>query len=180
MTRTPRDSENLDYAELGVTIRTAMLVAGKERPPSRDQPLAIKWGGRLVRTVDVLSVPDAGVVRGEFLAVRGDPEQGFDIKVNGGIRLANGEKVELLRTWNDERFEPVVEYPYFSQDGYLRVWNVYKMRYRGGQVVEERWTENAGMWVEEVSPTDRIYHCSRGMVYPPDFESLVFRITVKP
>ena len=29
------------------------------------------------------------------------------------------------------------------------------MKYPGGQVVEEKWTENAGMWVEEVSPTER-------------------------
>ena len=55
---------------------------------------------------------------------------------------------------------------------------VYKMKYSGGQVVEEKWTENAGMWVEQISPNERIYHCSDGMAHPPDFESLVFKITI--
>ena len=53
------------------------------------------------------------------------------------------------------------------------------MQYASGQQVEEKWTENAGMWIEEISPTERIYHCSHGMAHPPDFESLVFKITIK-
>jgi hypothetical protein len=52
------------------------------------------------------------------------------------------------------------------------------MRYPGGQVVEEKWTENAGMWVEQVTPYERVYHCSHGMANPPDFESLVFRVSI--
>lgn len=133
-----------------------------------------------MQTVDVLPVPPDGVVRGEFLRVAGDPEQAFDIKVDGWIQLENGERVSVLRTWNDSLYESDVEYPFHSKDGFLRVWNVYKMRYPGGQVVEERWTENAGMWVEEASPSERIYHCSHGMANPPDFESLVFKISIRP
>jgi hypothetical protein len=172
--------DETNYATLGITINTAMLRAGKKSPPSRNQPLSIPWGDKLIQTVDVISVPEAGVVRGELLAISGDPEQGFDIKVDGWLRLANGEKVTLLRTWNDPRYEPVVVYPFHSEDGFLRTWNVYKMRYPRGRVVEERWTGNGGFWVETVSDRERIYHCSHGAASPPDFESLVFKITINP
>ncbi len=60
------------------------------------------------------------------------------------------------------------------------VWNVYRMIYAGGLVVEEKWTENAGMWIEQDAPHERIYHCSHGMADPPDFESLVFKIGITP
>jgi len=106
-------------------------------------------------------------------------EQGFDIEIdNGWLRLMNGEQISHLRTWKDECYEDTVEYPFFSADRRLWVWNVYKMIYPGGQVIEEKWTENAGFWVEELAEFERIYHCSHGMAYPPDFESLVFKIAI--
>ena len=156
-----------------------MLKAGKVRPPTRNEPLVIRWGDKWIQTSDAWQVPKSGVVRGEILSVRGDPDQGFDIKVDGWLKLSGGERVGTLRTWNDDRYEPSVEYRFHSDDGILRVWNVYKMRYPGGQVVQERWTENAGMWVERISEDQRVYHCSPGMASPPDFESLVFRVSVR-
>jgi hypothetical protein len=38
-------------------------------------------------------------------------------------------------------------------------------------------TRNAGFWIEIVSPNERIYHSSHGLCDPPDFESLVFRVS---
>jgi len=172
--------DETNYASLGVTIRTAMLRAAAKNPPSRNQPLAIPWGNKLIQTVDVIPVPEKGLVRGEFLAVNGNPDQGFDVKVDGCLLLANGEQVALLRTWYDPLYEPAVEYEFHSKDGFLRVWNVYKMRYPRGRVHEEKWTENAGFWVETVCERERIYHCSHGAASPPDFGSLVFKITINP
>jgi hypothetical protein len=60
------------------------------------------------------------------------------------------------------------------------VWNVYKMRYLGGKQVEEKWTENAGFWVEEPSDHSYILHCSHGAATPPDFESLVVQFDLRP
>ncbi len=167
-----------DYADSGLTIQYAMLDHIKRFPDKSLRPDYILWDGLRIKTADALTVPPQGRVRGEFLSSKGDVEQGFDLKIEGWFRLENGERVSLLRTWNDSRYELFVEYPFQSKDGRLWVWNVYKMRYEGGQVVEEKWTENAGMWVQEVSPTERIYHCSHGMAHSPDFESLVFKITI--
>ena len=169
-----------DYAESGLTIQYALLDQVKSLPNKEVRPKYILWGGRHVTTADVLPVPENGVVRAEIISSKEDVEQGFDLKVDGWIEMAQGERVTLLRTWSDPQYEPVVEYPFLARDGRLHVWNVYKMKYGSGQVVEEKWTENAGMWIEEVSPTERVYHCSHGKAHPPDFDSLVFRVSVRP
>jgi hypothetical protein len=172
--------DDKDYAESGLTIREALLDQVKRFPDKARRPEGILWAGLAVNTGDALPVPTEASVRGEFLSSKGDVEQGFDLKLDGWLRLEKGEKVSLLRTWNDSRYEPLVEYPFHSNDGRMWVWNVYKRRFPNGRTVEEKWTENAGLWVERVSETERIYHCSHGFVYPPDFESLVFKITLNP
>lgn len=169
-----------DYARSGLTIQAAFVDQFKRFPDKRQRPRWILWDGLRIVTADAIEVPNKGIVRAEFLSRTDEVEQGFDIKVDGWLQLARGERVSLLRTWNDSSFENSVEYPFLAKDGRLRVWNVYKMRYPAGQVIEEKWTENAGMWVEALSPTERIYHCSHGMAHRPDFESLVFKITVNP
>jgi hypothetical protein len=169
-----------DYADSGLTIREALLDQVKRIPNNAERPQHIQWRGLPVTTGEAISVPTSGIVRGEFVSAKGVLEQGFDIKLNGWLRLDNGDRVSLLRTWNDTRYEPVVEYPFQSKDGRLWVWNVYKRRLPDGRSIDEKWTENAGFWVEKVSETERIYHCSHGYLYPPDFESLVFKITINP
>lgn len=168
-----------DYADSGMTIQEAMNDHATRFRDKKNRPRFLLWNGLRIWTSDSIPVPQRGVVQAEFLSAKRDIEQGFDIKVDGWIELAGGERVNHLRTWNDEKFEDVVEYPFFSGDGRLWVWNVYKMRYPGGQTVEEKWTENAGFWVEHVSKEVRIYHCSHGMAAPPDFESLVFRVSIR-
>lgn len=167
-----------DYADSGLTIQYAMVDHFKRFPDKSQRPAFVLWGGVQVKTADALPVPTHGVVRGEFLSSKGEVEQGFDVSAAGWIELARGERLRTLRTWNDPNYEPLVEYPYFTEDGHLWVWNVYKMKYRGGQAVEEKWTGNAGFWIESVSAQERIYHCSHGMAAPPDFESLVFKIAI--
>ncbi len=167
-----------DYAESGLTIREAMLEHVKRYPDKRTRPEHILWGSLHVKTSDVFSVSKRGIVRAEILSSKGGVEQGFDLEVDGWFELAHGEHVPLLRTWKDARLEDIVEYRFFTGDGRLWVWNVFKMVYAGGQVVEEKWTENAGFWIEQLSQHERIYHCSHGMANPPDFDSLIFKVKV--
>lgn len=149
-------------------------------PDRESRPKYLLWNGQRIWTSDVWTTTEKGVVRAEFLSCKTDVEQGFDIKVDGWLELAQGMRVPVLRTWKDERLEDAVEYPFFARDKRLRVWNVYKMTYPGGQIVEEKWTENAGFWVEQIGENERIYHCNHGMASPPDFESLVFKASVQP
>jgi hypothetical protein len=181
LTRSPSTTETArDYADSGLTIQAA-FVDHYQRFPERDsRPPYIIWGGRKIFTADTLAVPRRGIVRGEILTEQREIRQGFDLKVEGWLQLADGSRVTLLRTWDDPQYEPMVEYPFEAKDGLLKTWNVYEMRYPQGRTVTERWTENAGFWIEEVGPADRIYHCSHGMASPPDFESFVYRITVLP
>lgn len=169
----------VDYAASGKTIQTAMLELVKSRPKGAMEPPRILWAGAEVYTADLLSVPATGVVRAQFLSPPGSIAQGFDLKVDGWLELAGGERVNLLRTWNDERYEPVVEYRYSSRDGRLRVWNVYRVTRPDGSTEEEKWTGNAGFWIEHLSASERIYHCSPGPVPAPSFDSLVFRLSIR-
>lgn len=169
-----------DYAETGLNIQSAMLVATKALGKKPSLPFGILWSGKIIQVGDQVAVPQRGCVRLELLHYAAGFEQGVDIKTKGGFELADGKVVPLLRTWADSRFEDDVEYPYTSSDGILHVWNVFKRRFPGGEVREERWTGNAGLWVEKLSSSERIYHCSHGMVDSPDFESLQFKLSVRP
>jgi hypothetical protein len=168
-----------DYSESNLTIREAMLDHVKRYPNKAERPDCVLWAGHRIKTSDVFHVPQNGIVRGEFLSAKGEVEQGFDIQLDDGwVELKNGERISHLRTWKDEQLPSVVEYPFFSRDGLMWVWNVYRMKYPGGQIVEEKWTENAGFWVEHMSENERIYHCSHGTATPADFESLVFKVQI--
>ena len=123
-----------DYADSGLTIQYAMLDHFKRFPDKAERPDYILWDGVHVKTADALTVPSEAVIRGEFLSSKGEVEQGFDLKLDGWIRLKEGERVSLLRTWNDPRFVPSVEYPFRSKDGLLWVWNVYKSRHPNGLI----------------------------------------------
>lgn len=168
-----------DYSDSGLSIQQAMVDHIKRHPDKKLRPHYILWAGHRVQTSDILQVPSKGVVRAEFISASSEVRQGFDIKLNGWLRLAEGEQVPLLRTWKEDRFEDFVEYPFYSRDERMFVWNVYEMVFPSGESVEEKWTENAGFWTEEISQTERIYHCSHGMANPPDFGSLIFRVSIK-
>ena len=170
----------LDYGKSGLTIREAMLDHANRFPEKNNRPRYLLWNGRHIWTSDPFRVPIEGIVRLEFLKSSQAVRQGADLEVDGWIELAGGGHVPLLRTWQDEQFEDVVEYPFFAKDGLLWTWNVYEMTYRGGQKVEEKWTENAGFWVEVIGENERVYHCSHGMASPPDFDLLVYKLTIRP
>jgi hypothetical protein len=124
-----------------------------------------------------MRVPERGQVRLEVLSRSRDPRQGADLDVVPGRIILARSEVPTLRTWFDEEYEDVVEYDYHSPRGLLRTCNVYEMTL-GGNVVEDRWGDDAGMWIEECGPRDRIYHCNSGLRTPPTFVDVVYRVTV--
>lgn len=168
-----------DYSPSSLTIQQAMLEAVRANPGRRPKPPAIRWGDRVVQTSACLDVPRAGRLVAEFLGGRPGGGQAFDLKVDGAFLLEDDQEVAVLRTWRDERYEDRVEYDFTCKDGKLWVWNVYQVCSQG--VLEpQKWTENAGFWIEKVGPAEWVYHCSSGLSPSPDFESLVFRLTVVP
>lgn len=166
-----------DYSRSGLTIQQAMLAAVRANPGRRSRPPAIRWEDRVVQTSACVDVPKSGRLVAEFLGRKQGSRQGIDLKVDGAIRLADGQEVTTLRTWQDDRYEDRVEYDFTCKDGKLWVWNVYQA---GSAVEPQKWTENAGFWVEKVGPAEWVYHCSSGFSPSPDFESLVFRLAVFP
>ena len=168
----------IDYALSGLTIQSAMLDHVKRFPDKRTRRKPILWGGLRIQTSDALPVPSEGRVRAEFLSANKAVQQGFDMKLHGSFELLDGKRVPLLRTWYDERYQDVVEYPFHCNDGLMYVWNIYEMIYANDHRVVERLTENAGFWIETISDTARIYHCSHGMAHPPDFGCLVFKVSI--
>ncbi len=167
-----------DYAQSGLTIRAALIDQHHRFPDKAKRPKHLMWAGLRVVTADSWQIPLSGMVSAQFLSSPSEVEQGFDLDVDGGFKLQSDEWVHPLRTWYDRRFKDRAEYAFRAIKGPLWVWNVYKMNYENGRTVEEKWTENAGMWVEELSNEERIYHCSPGMSVKPDFRSLVFSVKV--
>lgn len=168
----------VDYEHSGLNIKRAMLDHIRKFPEKSQRPAHIIWGGREIKVVDWIEVPTNGTVRFEFISGQDGIEQGFDAKLEGWFELEQKEKIPVLRTWKDDRYEDVVEYPFFSRDNRMGIWNVYKEHLPNGQIREDKWSGNAGCWIEKITEYERIYHCSPGMLDPPDFESLVFKVTI--
>ena len=172
--------DNIDYLKSGFEIQQSMVDHFERFPDKSTRPEFIVWGNRKIKTSDCLSVNRNGKVRFEILHSHPAIRQGFDAKVDGWFTLQGGERVPLLRTWKEEELEDTVEYPFFTKSGHMWVWNVYEMHYPSGLKVEERWTGNAGFWIETVSDCERIYHCSPGMAKEPKFDDFVFKLTLLP
>ncbi|MGC1273496.1 MAG: hypothetical protein WBC44_07280 [Planctomycetaceae bacterium] len=167
-----------DYAKSGLTIQQAMVDHVRRFPDKTERPYYILWNDYFVQTSDELEVPNSGIVRAEFVSSSLSFQQGFDMKLHGHFLLSDGQKVATLRTWKDDDYEDAVEYHFDSLDNVMYVWNVCRITYPEGRILEEKWIDNAGFWVERLAPLDRVYHCSHSIAAPPDFESLVFRLKV--
>ncbi|MCP3996563.1 MAG: hypothetical protein GY722_16130 [bacterium] len=177
--RRPTDTAAKDYGADGVDIQTAMISHVQAHPDRTSRPKHILWNGEAVRTSFDVTVPKEGRFRVEFLSEARQPPQGVDVKVeNGEILLPRGEGVQTLRTWHDSRYEEVVEYPYTSKAGVLKVWNVYYRSWPDGRITEEKWTGNAGFIVEQEADGRWVFRCSNGPSESPDFSQIVFRISV--
>ena len=166
-----------DYENSGMSIQKAKVDQAKLFPNKESRPEFIRWGQYEIRTAHCLNVPDRFTIKLELLSAP-DDRQGVDIKVdNGSVILESGKEIPVLRTWHDPAYESVLEYKGRSNDNRIWIYNIYKEE-RGGRIFEEKWTRNAGFWVEEISAYSWIYHCSPGWEVPPNFDSLVFKVTL--
>lgn len=171
----------VDYATTGLSIQAAFTEAVEAAPPL-PKPLrtaiSVRWDGHDIVGGDIFDVPNSGRFRLEFLDIDTTVRQGADIQAFPGSELVGERRAPLLRTWYDPDLPASVEYDYLATDGILRTSNVYEV-VRSSGIHAERWTENAGMWVEEVAELDRIYHCSHGTPgSPATFDALVYRLTI--
>jgi hypothetical protein len=149
----------------------------KSHTKASERPDNILFDGHVVKTGHWIEVPENFIIKLEFLS-KPDADQGADVSVKDGfMSLVDGSEVKLLRTWYDPKYEPVVEYSGYSSAKKVLVYNVYKEE-RNGRIFEEKWTRNAGMVVEKISDNEFVLKCSSGQFNPPNFESLIFRVSV--
>lgn len=171
-----------DYCESGMTIRSAMLDDAKNQPRRSIADNYIIWGGKEIRTSSILHPPwSEGSVKLSFLKREGSDPQGLDLKVDDGeLTSTEGLVFKTLRTWASDEYEDEVEYRYRAPSRAIWAWNVYNMIYPSGRSVEEKWTENAGMWVEQKSADTYLLHCSSGVLKSPNFENFVVQVEFRP
>lgn len=170
----------IDYSTTGLSITRAMIDDYERHPRRPNGPGCIRWGPLFIQQSDRFPAPNAGIVEAEFLEARSAVKQGFDLKVDRWIQLEMGERISVLRTWKDDKYENFVSYPYESREGAIWIWNVYERILPNGCRTEEVREGNCGFWIEHKSDTERVYHCSHGQATPPDFDMLVFAVRVKP
>jgi hypothetical protein len=167
-----------EYNSTEISIQYAMLDMWKSYSDASTRPDHIKYDGLKVKTGHWIEVPENFTIKLEFLS-EPNADQGADISVKDGfVILGDGSKVKLLRIWHDPKYEPVVEYSGYSKAKQLIIYNVYKVE-RNGKIFEEKWTNNAGMLVERSNEDECIFKCSSGRCDPPNFESIVFRVSVR-
>lgn len=175
----PTDAGRKDFGAGGIDIQTAMVRHVQAHPDRATRPKYILWSGQAVWTIFDVPVPREGRLQIEFLSEPREPSQGADVKVeDGAITLPSGETVQTLRTWHEPQYEEVVEYPFESKAGLIKVWNVYRRPWPDGRVTEEKWTGNAGFLVEHETEGRWLFRCSNGPSESPDFDQLVFRLSV--
>lgn len=167
----------MNYAKSGLDIQGAMVDLARKYPDKKARPAFLQWNEFRVQTSDRISLPSRGRLAAKFLRCDKACRQGFDLKFSDGfVYLLNGQKLQHLRTWFDEQLPPEVEYEFATSDGILQFWNVYERKWPDGRVTEERMTGNAGFWIEEVSGSHRIYHCSSGERLRPEFDAMVIEL----
>jgi len=154
-----------------------MLDMYKSNPVATERPDHIIFDGHKVKTAQWIDVPEHFVIKLGFLS-EPDSDQGADISIKEGyLLLPNGSQVKTLRTWNDPQFEKFVEYKGYSKAKKLLVYNVYK-EIRNNRAFEEKWTNNAGMIVEQEDNGVYICKCSSSSFNPPNFESIIFQVAI--
>lgn len=178
MSKSP-DAGGKDFGADGIDIQTAMIRHVQAQPDRATRSKHIEWNGKAVWTSFDVVVSEEGRFRLEFLSEPRDPSQGVDVKVeHGSIALPGGEAVRILRTWHEPGHEKTVEYPYKATARMLKVWNVYRRPWPDGRITEEKWTGNAGFLVQQEAAGCWVFRCSSGPAPSPDFDQLVFRLSI--
>ena len=160
-----------------------MTDAVSTRPSDEVQsgPPRIIWDGHSVLTGDKWEVPCKGRLTITIESARPNLRQGIEIQVpGGGLYLLDGTLLSRMQMWSEEGLSDTMTYPYVAPGGKILSCNVYEQTLRGMHEPRvERWGDWAGMWIEDPSANERIYHCNHGNTNPPRFEDLVYRLTVE-
>jgi hypothetical protein len=173
---------SVDYERTGLSVNVAMLDhTGRKRRAGEtvETPPRLRWDGLVVATGDIWrDVPAGCLVEIEVDRQRPELRHGISISsANAALSLDAREaqpEVIIWPTAEDRRFEIRCGSP----AGGLRVTNVYEV---GGETWSriERWTKNAGLWVDRVSADERIYHCNHSATSPATFDDLVFSMRLR-
>ncbi|TRY33852.1 hypothetical protein [Aliiglaciecola sp. M165] len=167
------------YKSVDYTIQQAMVdMAKSHKGGAANRPDYIIFDGVKVKTSHWMVVPERFKIKVDFLSAP-DTNQGMDIHVDAGyVELEKGERIKTLRSWHNPKYEPRFEYTGFSKTQKLSINNVYTEQ-RGDHRFEEKWTENAGMIVEPQCENTFLFRCSPGHKTPPDYDALVFSVTIE-
>ena len=175
----------VDYEGTGLSIANAMLDAGKRRRwlgrPGTIPPL-LSWGARQITSGDVWrDVPVGGSIAVAVRAFVDGLDHGFAVSAQGGALshggLADGsESAEELVLWPTPT-EREFEVRYTSPRQILLLCNVYRVSGPTWSKVD-KWSENAGLWIEQGSERVRTYHCNHASTRPPTFADLVVTVSV--
>jgi len=123
----------------------------------------IQYGRKSLIQMDRLPVYTAKLSV-KFLRGNSELVCGVALKpAKGYIVLSSGKKVKRLNVWDEAGSEKEVNYLVVCPDGELRIWNIYRIKHKSGLITEDSWTNNACMYVQEMSPTRRKYFCSDGL-----------------
>lgn len=168
-----------EFGGSGLDIQTAMVRQALAHANPATRPRHILWNGLEIWTSFDLAVPRSGRFQLEFLSPPRVPPQGVDVKVEAGrVVLDGADPVQTLRTWHEWKYDPVVQYRFESKVGLVKVWNVYRREWPNGRTTDEKWTGNAGFAVESEASCQWLFRCSHGGAPAPDFDQLVFRMSV--
>ncbi|NTW42163.1 MAG: hypothetical protein HGA44_20180 [Cellulomonadaceae bacterium] len=138
---------------------------------TEQQASEIDWNGPLFSLYELPSEVSQLTVR--FRARASGRRQGIRLKIRGGEFEANGVLATDLVVWQDaspEKFDVQVRWKANAARS-LRVWNCWEVN-----GVMHAWLGNAGMRVEQVSPSSLILKCSDGHG-EPSFDDLVVGIS---
>jgi hypothetical protein len=140
---------------------------------SKGSPIEID--GKKVVTLDRVKISRGHVVV-TFTGTPGKIPNGIIIKsAKGHVLLSDKKKAKSVYIWDDIRLPRRVEHEVYCPNGELLIWNIYRVNPKDDITRADYWTNNAGMFVEQVAKTKRRYHCSDGI---GDFDptDLVFEL----
>ena len=133
---------------------------------SRGQP--ISFNGKNIVQIDCINIHKT-VIDYCFLSNPNEILNGFALKIqNGYIELSNGKKVNIVYTWNQKEVPNIGHYSIVSSDNKIKIWNIYHVNSKE-LTIADYWTNNAGMIVDSITNTKRIYYCSDGIgIFDPN------------
>jgi hypothetical protein len=137
----------------------------------------IRVGELIVVQMDRVRIPSHAVLEIIFVgeSVQTDNAAVIAVSRKGNIFFADSTKAAAVAVWDEAGLPRRARYDVIAPDGWLDVYNKYRVRHSSGLVTEDSFTGNAGMVVTDLAPNARSYECSRGPG-PFDKRTLIFEL----